>query len=77
MHDIDFVERLATGNDLLQTADGKSFREAPMEIQEFLQATSVRELEDAVVVAARLDDLNLLDHVLAVNHGEEDNLSAQ
>ena len=77
MHDIDFVKRLATGNDLLQTADGKSFREAPMEIQEFLQATSVRELEDAVVVAARLDDLHLLDHVLAVNHGEEDNLSAQ
>ena len=48
-----------------------------MEIQKFLQATSVRELENAVVVASCLDDLHLLDHVLAVNHGEEDNLSAQ
>ena len=48
-----------------------------MEIQKVLQATSVCKLEDAVIVALRLDYLNLLDDILTVNHREEDNLSAQ
>ena len=48
-----------------------------MEIQKVLQAASICELEDAVIVAFRLDDLNLLDDILTVYHREEDNLSAQ
>ena len=48
-----------------------------MQVQEVLQAASVCKLEDAVIVALRLDNLNLLDDVRTVDHREEDNLSAQ
>ena len=48
-----------------------------MEVQEVLQAATVRELKDAVIVALRLDNLHLLDHILTVDHREKDNLSTQ
>ena len=48
-----------------------------MKVQEILQATSICKFEDAVIVALCLNNLNLLDNVLTVNHREEDNLSAQ
>ena len=48
-----------------------------MKVQEILQAASICKFEDAVIVALCLDNLNLLDNVLTVNHREEDNLSTQ
>ena len=48
-----------------------------MEIKKILQASTVRKLKDAVVIAFCLDYLDLLDDVLAIDHREEDYLSAQ
>ena len=69
MHDINTVECLATRNNLLETLDGKLFRESRMQVQKVLKTASVGELKNAVIVGPRLDHLLLVDDVRAVNHG--------
>ena len=48
-----------------------------MQIKEGLQGTPIGELKYAVVVALRLDHLHLLDDVGTLDHGQEDDLSAE
>lgn len=77
MHDIYRVKGLAARDNLLNTTHCESLLEAPVQIQEGLQGATIGKLQDAVVVALRLDDFHLLDDVGTLDHRQEDDLSAE
>ena len=77
MHDVLIVQCRHTSDDLPEALDSNLLRKAFLQVKHVLQSTTVSEIKDAVVVRSGFDDFVLLDYVRAIDHREEDHLTAE